>query len=364
MAKVLSLAFFLVFASSVGFGQKIEKPTLTPKPSTDEQTLTIRQGIALHDKKDFDGAIAKFKQVIAENPDNTLAIYELALSYYTKGDKTNAIETSVKGSKYRCDELPLFYGIIANVIDDVGKPDEAIKIYRDAIKIVKDDKEFDRHLSSLHFNLGVTYTRQKKYLEARQELKKAVEYNYNYASPHYLLSEVFIGSKYKVPAMLAAARFVPLEFNTQRRIRAATIFAATLDSGKKDKKTGNITINLDFFAPKDEGEFAIYDLLLGTLMTIDEEKDQDKNKSRGERFAAAVDSIIGMLAEDKKLRSTFVGKYYIPFLEGMKKDGHTTAFSYLILRQAGNNPEAVKWTDLNGDKVMAMINWAKAYKLP
>ncbi len=65
---------------------------------------------------------------------------------------------------------------MANAIDDVGKPDEAIKIYRDAIKML-DDKRHDGHLSSLYYNLGVTYVRQKKYNEAGVELKKAVEYN-------------------------------------------------------------------------------------------------------------------------------------------------------------------------------------------
>ena len=351
------LAFSFTLAA-----QKIEKPTLTPKPITEQQRAVIQDGIALHDKKDFAGAIAKYDQVLSENPDSTLALYELALSYYAKGDKDKAIETAVKGSKYRADELPLFYGIIANVIDDVGKPDEAIKIYRDAIQLIKNDKEFERHLSSLYYNLGVTYSRQRKYVEARAELKKAVEFNYSYASPHYLLSEVFSGTKYKVPAMLAAARFVTLEYNTRRTTRSAQVFVAGLDGAKKDDKTGNINIFLDLNAPKDEGDFGMYDLILATLVTVKDEK--DKNRSKGEIFADAVDSLIAMLSEDKKLKNTFVGRYYVTYLADLKKNGHTPALSYLMLRQAGGNPEAEKWTELNMDKVMALINWAKTYPSP
>jgi tetratricopeptide (TPR) repeat protein len=361
MQKFLPLAAIFVFLSAIALGQKIEKPTLIPKPATDEQTALIRQGIALHDKKDFDGAIAKYKAVLIENPDCTPALYELSISYFLKGDKTNAIETAVKGSKYRSDELPLFYGTIASVIDDIGKPEEAVKIFRDAIKIIKDDKDFVKHLASLYFNLGVTYTRQKKYVEARTELKRAVELDYAYASPHFVLSQVFFSSKYKIPAILASARFVTLEYNTQRTARSATLIAGSIDGAQKDPKTGNIVVNLDFFAPTDEGEFGMYDLMLGTLMVIDDEKGGNKNKSKGERFADAVDSLIGMLSEDKKLKSTFVGKQYIPFLDSMKKAGHTTAFSYLVLRQAGGNAEADKWTELNADKIVALINWSKAY---
>ena len=362
MKRSVSIFVFLAFFAFTVTAQKIERPTLTPKPSTAEQDALIREGIALHDKKDFDGAIAKYKHALVDNPDNTFALYELAMSYYSKGSKADALETSLKGSKYRSEELPLFYGIIASVVDDAGKPDEALKIYRDAIKILEKDKEYSKHLANIYFNIGVTYTRQKKYDEARKELKTAVELNYSYPSPHFVLSQVFYSSKYKVPALLAASRFVTVEYNTQRTVQASRMIAATVDGGQRDPKTGNIVVNLDFFAPKDEGEFAMYDLMLGTLMTIEDEKEEKKNRSKGEKFVDAMDSLIAMFAEDKKLKSTFVGKNYIGYLDALKKAGHTPAFAYLVLRQAGGSPEAEKWTQLNSDKIMALIDWAKAYQ--
>jgi Tfp pilus assembly protein PilF len=359
MFRSISLSLLLGLSALSLFAQSIQKPTLTPKADSLEQTTIIREGIALHDKKDFDGAIAKYKRALAENPDSTLGLYELALSYYTKGDKTNALETALKGSKYHSSELPLFFGIIANVLDDAGKPDEAIRIYRDAAKILKNEPDADRHLSSIHFNLGVTYVRQKKYAEAREDLKKAIEYNPSYASPHFLLGEVYNASRYKVPAILAAARFVSLEYNTQRTVRSSAIVVGGIDSANKDEKTGNINIILDMNAPKDEGDFTMYDFLLPTLMSVKGEKDE--SKSKGELFTESFDSVVSMLSDDKKLRSTFVGKVYIPYLVEMKNGGHTKTFCYLVLRQAGGNEEAKKWTDLNGDKVVAFINWAKNY---
>lgn len=190
MNKTLAAVVITITAFMIATAQKIEKPTLTSKPLTDAQTMTVREGIGLHDKKDFTGAVAKYKQVLAENPDSTLALYELALSYYNMGDTENALKTSFAGTRYDSEELPLFYGLIANMKDDSGKPDEAIKIYQTAIKMLDGNKEFVRHLSSLHFNLGVTYARQKQAPEARAELKQAIRYNYSYASPHYVLSEV------------------------------------------------------------------------------------------------------------------------------------------------------------------------------
>lgn len=352
----VALALSLVSADPA---QKISKPTLTPKPISDAQKAVIQEGIRLHDLKQFDAAIAKYQQVLAENPDATFAIYELALSYYTKGEGEKAIETAVRGSKYKSQELPLFYGIIANVIDDVGKPKEAIKIYRDAESILKGDKELTAHLSSIYYNLGVTYTRQKMYPEAREELKKAVAHNYAYASPHYLLGEVYMGTKYRVPALLAAARLVSLEFNTPRTERSASIIRDVLKPAEKDEKTGSINIFLDMNAPKDEGDFGMYELFLGTLTTVDGEKNKDKSPE--EIFAGAVDTLIGLLEEDKKLRSSFVGKNYVPFAAEMKRQGHTKAFAYIVLYKSGNQA-AMKWLTENTSSMTAFLNWAKAYQ--
>jgi hypothetical protein len=58
------------------------------------------------------------------------------------------------------------------------------------------------------------------YAEAKEQLKRAVELNNAYPSPHYLLSEVFMGTKYRIPALLAAIRLLSLEPNSQRSERA------------------------------------------------------------------------------------------------------------------------------------------------
>jgi tetratricopeptide (TPR) repeat protein len=292
--------------------QKISKPTLTPTEETPAQKQIIQAGVVLHDQKRYDEAISKYEQVLKENPNNDLALYEMALSYYNKKDFSKAVELSYKLIQYRSDTGVLGYGLIADVLDDEGKPKEAIEIYQKAIKQLGNEAELKPHLSSLYYNLGVTYARQKLYKESRESLKKAVELNFKYASPHYLLAIVYQGTKYKVPALLSAARLISLELNTERTKQSAAIFLDILNSAKKDDKTGNINIFLDLNAPKDEGDFGMYDLLLGTLTTVKDEK--DKNKTPNEIFAEAVDTMISLLSEDKKLSSTFVGKTYVPFM--------------------------------------------------
>jgi tetratricopeptide (TPR) repeat protein len=344
---------------SAGNAQKLTKPKQMPTTTSPEHLQLIRQGTALHDEKKFDDAIAKYQEVLKANPDSTLAIYEMALSYYTKGDKARAREAAYRGASYFSDELPLFYGIIANILDDEGKPEEAIKIYRTAEDILKGYPESRSQLASIYYNLGVTYVRQKKYVDSRRELKRAVETNFGYASPHYLLSVVFNGTKYKVPAFLSAARLLSLEYNTQRTEISAKLIKDILSPPAKNPKTGNLNIFLDLNAPTDEGDFGMFDLLIGT-MTV--RGDDDKDKSDNQMFIEAIDAFIGLLAGEKKLASTFVGRNYVPFITELKARGHTEAFGNMVIYiNDRNNAEAAKWLEANGIKLQAFFNWARAY---
>lgn len=355
--RAILFVLLSVFAVSA---QKIGKPTLTPTAATPEQEKIIQQGIQLHDQKKYDEAIQKYQQVLQENPNNDFAMYEMALSLYNKKDLPKALETAYKLVQYKGKTGLLGYGLIANILDDQGKPKEAIEIYQKAIKQLEDDPEYQNHLSSLYYNLGVTYVRQKLYKESREALKKAVQYDFKYPSPNALLAEVYYAAKYKVPALLAASRLITLEINSPRTKRSVEIFLNTLNSAKKDEKTGNINIFMDLNAPKDEGDFGMYDLLLGTLTVVKDEKDKDKTEN--EIFADAVGTLIAILEEDKKLSSTFVGKTYIPFLSEMKKKGYAKTFAYLILQQNGNK-DAEKWLIEQGQQTLDFINWAKSYQL-
>lgn len=361
MKTSLLLALMLVLCVSVAISQNLVKPTKTPTQPTAEQRKVLQEGIKLHDAKKYDEAIARYESILAANPDCALAMYELAMTLDAKGEKSKAIDVVSKGIQYISDELPLFYVLIANNLDDHGKPQDAIKIYQQGLKLLESDTRFKTYRASLYYNLGVTHVRQKNYPEARKALKLSVENDFAYASPHYLLSVVYDGTKYKVPALLAATRLISLELNTQRTASSVGIIAEMLKP-KKDEKTGNINIFMDLNAPKDEGDFGMFDLILGTVTTV--RGDDDKDKTDNEMFVEGLRTIFAILEEDKKLKNTFVGKTYVPFVSEMTKAGHLTAFGNIVLFLSDrNNNEAKKWIDSNGDKLTSFVSWAKGYKL-
>lgn len=358
------LLIALLFCVSVS-AQKINKPTLAAKAPTEAQRSLIKQAVALHDARRFDEAIKIYEQVLKENPDCTVAMYEMALSYYNKPAKEKAIEIALDGLKYKSAELPLFYGFIANDLDDRGYPQKAVQIYLDGIKILEEDKSFPDGLSSLYYNLGVTHARQKQFKEAREALKKSIESNNKYASPHYLLSEVFYGSRYKIPAFLAAARFVSLEFNSVRAKRAAAVIQDIIKGDSTKSADGKVTINLDLLAPSDEGNFGAMDLLLSASDQIDEKKGDSNAKkplTAEEKFAGKIETLISFLETgDKKNNSTFVGKNYFPFMLEMKRRDYVKNFAYIVLFQNGNTT-AEKWLNDNNQKTIEFINWARNYQ--
>ena len=110
---------------------------------------------------------------------------------------------------------------------------------------------------------------------------------------------------------------------------------------------------------KDEGDFGMYELLLGTLTTVKDEK--DKNKSENQIFAEAIETVIGLLSEDKKLPLTFVGKKYVPFMVEMKKNGYLPTFANIVLSDAGN-ADALKWLGENQPKLAEFVSWARDYR--
>lgn len=359
---LLTLALLTVLAATIP-AQKIEKPKLTAVPATDVQQVLIDEGIAFHDRKRYDEAIRKYEQVLRENPDCVTAMYELALSLYNKPDKARADEVARKGAQYKSRHLAQFYALIGGVLDDSGKSDEAIALYKIATKIVKDDKDLSYQMGDVSYNFGVTYFRLKRYVEARDVLKDGVSADFAHPGANFLLAEIYTGTKYKIPGLMAAARYLGLDQKNPARVkRAAAIIHDRLKKPEEDEKTGNINIFLDMGAPKDEGDFGMYELLT-SIGGVNTDEDKKANKTENQKFIESFSLLISMLGEDKKLRSTFVGKTYIPYLDAMRKAGYHETLGYLVLQTSGNS-DASKWMAANPKKVLEFYEWSRAYQLP
>lgn len=353
-----SLVFAACCAVTTAAQQKLPDPKLASSPPTDKQLSLIREGVSLHDKGDFDGAIRKYEEVLAESPSNALALYEIGYAYSAKKDYKRSLEVAYRGAQYKSEHLRDFYLLIGNNLDILGNTPESIEVYKQGIKLFPDD-----HL--LHFNLAIAYKSAGKDDDARKSLKAALGANPQHPSSHIVLASLFYGGGYKTPALLAAARFLTLESDTERAKLALRIMREVLGGGaKQGAKPNEIQVLVEMNPKKDEGDFTTMEAVLGlTAAFALSEKEQQKTEA--ERTVSQISRFIAILAEqnEKKKQDSFTHRFYVPYFVELKQKGHAEAFAYNALR-GSNLPGVREWLDANSGRVMQFLIWSKSYQWP
>jgi tetratricopeptide (TPR) repeat protein len=184
--------------------------------------------------------LAKYKQVLAESPGQVHALHEASLTYFAQKDYENAMALARQGAEFKSDLLPSFYMTIGSGLDETGRREDAIAVYKAAIKRVP-------NFALLHYNLGLTLIRSEKYGEAKQALQKGLLLDPNHRSSHLLLGSVYRQMGYRVPAILAFSRFLALEPDTPRSVQILPVLQGLIAGGvTKGDEPGhvNITLNL------------------------------------------------------------------------------------------------------------------------
>ena len=356
--KCIPVILLVLLCVSFATAQDLKPPTLSPVPSTESQNRLINEGIVLHDRGDFDGAIAKYEEVLKENPDNDWALYEMGYSYQMKKDYRKSLECGYKGVQYKSQRLSRFYVLIGNDLDELGEGKKAVDVYERGIKLKPDD-------FLLYYNLAITQSRLKNVEETRKNLKKALYLNPNHASSHAALAQFFMAMRYKIPALFAAMRFLVIEPESPRTERVYKIFSDTLSGGATAGKNPNeINIFVDMGGKKDEGDFGSLDLILG-IVGAAKMSEENKNKSEIERLVDRLDSFFAIVSEGdpKGDKSKFTFRYYIPYFIELKNKKYVEPFVYYI-SQSTNLKGVPEWLAANQSRVNEFLTWSKNYPWP
>ena len=357
MTKTILATILLAFVSvSSAVAQKIDPPTLTPTPLTDSQRQLMKEGIALHDRGDYDGAIAKYEEVLRENPDNDSTLYELGLSYRMKKDYRKSLDVAYKAAQYKSNSLTLIYVLIGNDLDDLGESKKAIEVFERGIKL-KPDAEL------LYFNLAITYNRLNKPEEARKYLKKELFVNPNHPTSHLALAQLFHKAKYKTPALFAVMRFLVVEPKSRRAASAYRMFSEFMGAGVSQGKSENeINIFVETGGNKDEGDFEAMQFALALTKAADG-MEKGKNKSEVERLVDQLNTQLAIVSEmeAKGDKSKFTWRYYIPYFVELKKRNYVEPFTYYISQSSEMNGIA-EWLQANSGRVNEFLAWSNNYQ--
>ncbi|HEX6625621.1 MAG TPA: tetratricopeptide repeat protein [Pyrinomonadaceae bacterium] len=357
LTPALAFALFAVPA----FAAQLEAPKLVPVPETEQQIATIREGVALHDRGDYDGAIRKYEEVLKENPASVRALYELAFAYSLKKNHKKSIEIAYRGAQYKWDEIGLFYQLIGNNLDATGEPKKAIEVYKAGLKHAP-------RMGLLHFNMAVTYRGMGNPEEARKSLKNSLALNPGHASSHLLLALTFFQTGYRAPALFAAARFLTLEPATERSGVALRIAQEVMGGGATQGKNPNeINIFMNMNSKKDEGDFGAIEVLLGLSKAValtEEGKDKNKGKTEAQLLVEQYDTVLAVVGEqtEGKKQSAFVFKYYVPYFVELKQRGFVEPFVHYTHQRVLEG--SAQWVAENSGRVMQFLSWSKNYKWP
>lgn len=351
---LLCIAVVALLPTTVLAGEKLRKADRIPAALTAEQKALITEGIALHDAGQYDGAIAKYKQVLDHAPDEVLAMYELGFAHFAKKDYESALAVARRGVQYRSELLPGFYELLGNCLDDLGKREDAIDVYKAGIK-------HSPMKALLHFNLAVALFRSEKHLEARKAMQKSVSLDPNHPSSHYLLASLYHQLGYRVPAILAFSRFCLLEPGSERAKGALSSLDQLLGGDvTKGDKPNEIKINVAFTpdSMKDEGDFdaiamAISMSSAAAHMKAKEESSQFKLLTR--TYAVMADVMTRTNGKG------FAVKYYVPFFAELDKRELVEAFVYQTF-QAAQLAGSAEWGKENGAKLREFDAWLSSYR--
>ena len=205
---LLVMMFTMVFA----YGQENDA-------KIDAANKLLEEGVALHDKGQYQEAIKKYDEALKILPNNSNLLYEKAYSVYAMGNSAEAkklLEKLFKKANAE-DYLPSAFLFYANLLDDGGEPFKALEVYDKGIDLANED-DYD-NLQMLHYNKALTISRLSDENKAKVEhwdrqveynLEQSIEYKPAHPGSHFLMGNTMekFGGYYRAIAHYALNSFL------------------------------------------------------------------------------------------------------------------------------------------------------------
>lgn len=318
----------------------------------------VNEGVILHDKGDYTGAIDKYSKALEIDKDNLLALSEKAMSLNSAGKYDESINVcKLAILSHSSDDLKNIYVSYANSLDHLKKTDEALRIYEEGIQ------KYPNYYQ-LQFNKGICYTNSNRYSEAIPCFQRALLINPKHAGSLNAIGLLEMGD-HRIPAILAFSRFLIVEPQTSRSKKNLENLKKLLTQGVKQTDEKSITINInssmlpDSTGVKKEDDFSQVDLILSMASGLDYDKKNIK-KTEVENFIRKFEVICASLEETKKDNFGFYWKFFAPYFIEMKNKKLIEAFAYIAYVDS-DSEDVVKWHKKNQAELDKFYNWSKDY---
>lgn len=309
-------------------------------PSTYSQVSSerlIRRGVSMHDKGRYSEAINYYQQALKVNPNSMSATYEMSLSYLYLNDYNNALKYSTRVINANFQPLLVdAYCVKSSALAELGKVNDAIKLLSEAI-----EKCGDEYL--LHYNLGLSYFKNKDTKSAITHLRKAIEIDTTHSSAFLLYAYALNDANKWIQSFLSFQFFLLLEPNTDRSKEA---FSEMFDI---------INTNLPESSPRllqEDGvdQYKVYNAIKEYKLTSN--SDEDKFAY----FEKVTKKIIFILAQNQDdSRRGLLWDFFVPVYNEILTSGYVDAYCRYV--SVSSIPSSLEWWSNNKNKVDKFITW-------
>ena len=323
----------------------------------------VMEGIELHDKGDYKGAIAKYEKALDLDKDNMFALSEKAFSLLSLGKYKESIENCEKVIKLYPDEkdLNMVYVTYGNATDGLKNTEKAIEIYEQGLLKFPD-------FYQLYFNKGVSESYLKLYDDALTSFEKAVQCNPGHASSHNAIGRLKNFDGKRIPALLAFCRFLAIEPQSARAEENLSSIQTIMNGNVEKTGKQSVTININAGILGDtlangnpnENSFSMVDMMLSMSSALDYDK-KYKNDTDVEKFIRKFSTLCSSLKEGQEKNSGFYWDYYVPYFISMQENNHIETFAYIAFASTGES-DVTKWLKAHPNEMEAFYNWSTGFE--
>src|SRR6218665_200615 len=329
------LSVVLLFMLSLSFAQK---------PEVDSKKI-IEKGIELHDKGNYDEAIAEFKKVNKNDTNFVLVCLELANTYIANKQDSLAILACDRASVLPSSYAPSILLYKANALDNLKKTDEAIKLYQEGMKKYPLNNRFA-------YELGVLKLRQEKYKEANDLFIQSIKCNPYHEASHHQMAMLALKQGKLIPAMLAWQYYLMLD-NSSERAMGIINELEKIAQNEYEFKDGVVKIE----GLSEEDDFSEIEALVRSKVALG-----NKYKSKiaiNYNVNKQMQLVFEKLTYVKSDKGFYM-QFYAPLFEAMSKKGLFEPFVYNILGGIKND-DVKSWLKKNKDDSQKFTSWVLDY---
>lgn len=306
----------------------------------------IQQGLELHDAGNYDQAIKMYEQAVKLDASASVALYEMAFSYFAKGAFLKSIKYADKVIDAKQGYRKEAYLVKGSALDNLGQVEEAIVIYEKGVNQFPYDY-------LLYYNLGIANYNLRNFAKSETALLKALELNPDHNSSHLMLAYLKTNEGKTVQAILPLYTFLLLEADSERSLDAYALLKELLLKGSENRvgQSKNRLIVVDTL----ENEFSTEDLYVSMLQAANK-LEANQSKTEMENFVEFTQKLILLLKENRKGKNGFWWTFYVDLFERLEKAGHLEAYCYYVSHQSGTE-EVISWLENNKDQLENLAQW-------